>query len=305
MPTIPASSALDRRQPLPLADLRRRIRALERSGAPAGAVRAGAVAFGAPEIDRALPWGGLARGCLHEVAQTSAAAADDGAALGFLSALLARLLGEGGHAEAGGARGAVLWCLRVHVLYEVGDLYGPGLAALGLDPERLIAVRGRTDADVLWAMREGLGCRRLAAVVGEAHRVDLSAGRRLQLAAERSGVSAFLLRPDSASGHASAAVTRWRVRAAPSGPSAGGLQAGGLQAGIGAEAAARRGFGPGRPCWRVELVRCRGAAADEWVVEWRHETGDFKTGSFKTGSFAVVPPLSDRSAEPAATRLAR
>ncbi len=247
-----------------------------------------------------MPWGGLARGCLHEVAQASAAAADDGAALGFLSALLARLLGEGGRAEAGGARGVVLWCLRAHALYEVGDLYGPGLAALGLDPDRLIAVRGRTDADVLWAMREGLGCRRLAAVVGEAHRVDLSAGRRLQLAAERSGVSAFLLRPDSGSGHVSAAVTRWRVRAAPSGPPPGGLQAG-----IEAETAARRAFGPGRPCWRVELVRCRGAAADEWVVEWRHETGDFKTGSFKTGSFAVVPPLPDRSAEPAATRLAR
>ena len=75
------------------------------------------------------------------------------------------------------------WCRRQD------GLYGPGLAAFGLDPGRLIVVRARTDKDVFWAMEEGLRCSRLVAVVGEVGALDCSAGRRLQLAARAGGAA--------------------------------------------------------------------------------------------------------------------
>ena len=67
--------------------------------------------------------------------------------------------------------------------------------------------------------------RRLAAVVGEIGRLPMVAGRRLQLAAERSGVTALLLRRWRNGAEAaaerdrpSAAVTRWRIASLPSLP---------------------------------------------------------------------------------------
>ena len=63
----------------------------------------------------------------------------------------------------------------------------------------------------------------LAAVVAELGRLSMVAGRRLQLAAEHSGVAIFLLRRwrDGAEAavereRPSAALTRWRVTALPS-----------------------------------------------------------------------------------------
>ncbi len=271
-----------------MAELRRRISALERAGcgdkkSPSGAGRA--LPFGVPEIDDALPWDGLALGALHEISGP----ARDGAALGFVSALLARL--------AARAPGAVLWCRRLGAAYEAGNIYAPGLVAFGLDPSRLIMLGARHGRDVLWAMREGLSCARLVAVVGEveAAAVGLTASRRLQLAAEKSGVSCFLLcttqvegaASDSASENSaapSAALSHWHVRAAPSGPVPD----------LAAAQAEQRWLGPGRLRWHTELRRCRGAAAVEWRVEWHHETSNF----------TLVAPLSDRSVKPAAARLA-
>ena len=272
-----------------MAELRRRIDALERAGsghiAGKRASPLGALPFGAPEIDDALPWRGLALGALHEISGP----ARDAAALGFVSALLARL--------AVRAPGAVLWCRRRGASYESGDIYAPGLAAFGLDPSRLILLGAKQGRDVLWAMREGLSCPRLLAVVGEVEEaaVGLTASRRLQLAAEKSGVGCFLLRRLPPEGVASkiiagnaeepsAALSRWRVRAAPSGPVAG----------LEADQAAQRWLGPGRLRWRAELRRCRAAVSREWLVEWHYETGNF----------TVAAPLCDRSVEPAAAGLA-
>jgi protein ImuA len=218
--------------------LRTRIAALEGiwqgggrcQGAPATA------ALGLDVLDRALPWGGLPVACLHEIA---AAAAADGAAAGFAATLLARL------AAAEGERSRpVFWC-------AAGDgLYGPGLAGYGLDGRRLALVRGRSDADLLWAMEESLRSGAVAAVLGEVHEADLTASRRLQLAAEAGRATALLLRPAQAKTAPSAAVTAWRIAAAPSAPALHG---------IGAER------------WRVMLVRCRGGVPREWLLEWNDE----------------------------------
>jgi len=327
---VPSSAASGPAAPqasVRVAELRRRIDALERAGSePVAGQRVGllgALPFGAPEIDDALPWRGLAPGALHEISGPPR----DAAALGFVSALLTRL--------AARAPGAVLWCRRRGASYESGDIYAPGLAAFGLDPSRLILLGAKQGRDVLWAMREGLSCPRLLAVVGEVEdaAVGLTASRRLQLAAEKSGVGCFLLRrvppeggqltnappeggqltnvppeggqlnnvpPEGGQrtnaspkggqsnitpGNAeepSAALSRWHVRAAPSGPVPG------------LEAAAQRWLGPGRLRWHAELRRCRAAASREWLVEWHHETGNF----------TVAAPLRDRSVEQTAAGLA-
>ncbi len=149
----------------------------------------------------------------------------------------------------------MLWCLAA------GDLYGPGLAACGLAPERLILARAQSERAVLWAMEEGLRSAVLAAVIGEVEALPAAASRRLQLAAEASGVTAFALRRWRNGERAArqraapnAAVTRWRVTALP------GALMGGAP-------------GIGRPRWHIELWRCRGGVPASWMVEACDATG--------------------------------
>jgi protein ImuA len=245
--------------------LRAYLRQAERSTLPED--RAATASFGIAEIDTCLPAGGLVRAALHElIAQTPG---DAGATTDFCAALLARLLK--------GCEKPVLWCLQTQVT-DAGDLYPPGLTWLGLDPARLLVVRTKHDADTLWVLEEGLRCGALTAVIGEVKTANLTASRRLQLAAEASSCTALLLRPASNSPGPSAAATRWRIRAAPSQP----------------RGWAARLDEPGTVCWQTSLFRCRGGAPGSWLMEWHDETSDL----------ALVTPLRDRSGEPCETRLA-
>ena len=234
MPGVPARLRPRRRKAALLDALRARIGAIEHRGSGTG----GVLPFGVEEIDSALPWGGLPLGGLHEVVGA------DGAAAGFCAVVLGRLCAYG----ADGGRGVALWCLGP-ALSQAGGLYGPGLAACGLGPDRLVVAHACRETDVLWAMEEGLRCVRLAAVLGEARALDLTASRRLQLAAETARTTVFVLRRERAGTAHTAALTRWRLTSAPS--------------------ASRR-----RVRWRVELARCRGGRCGEWTVEWNDETGD-------------------------------
>ena len=102
---------------------------------------------------------------------------------------------------------------------------GPGLAAQGLDPARLVLVQDRARyRDPVGDGRRSahIGC---GSVVGEVGTLPDVASRRLQLAAERSGITAFALRRWRNSEQAArernlpnAAMTRWRVQALPSQP---------------------------------------------------------------------------------------
>ncbi|HEX7200670.1 MAG TPA: hypothetical protein VF213_14395, partial [Dongiaceae bacterium] len=176
-----------------LPELRERVRRIERPAATAH----GVVPFGVAAIDRALPGGGLARGALHEILGTGGDEEDGALAAAFVAHILGRvgasphpnpppwIRGREGPAqrEGGGrhptADGLVLWCL------PRPDLYGPGLAAHGLDPGRVVLVRASRDAEILWAMEEGLRAPGIIAVVGEVGTLGAVASRRLQLAAER------------------------------------------------------------------------------------------------------------------------
>ncbi len=187
---------------------------------------------GAAEIDAALPWGGLPCG-LHEIA----AAAGDAARTGFVARLIGRRP----------IRGPILWCRPRRAALDAGDPYGPGIAGLGVAPDRLILVEAAKPADLLWAMEEGARTRGLAAVVAEGVAPDLTASRRLQLAAEAGNGLVFLLQSGRQAAPSSS-LTRWFVSSAPSQPEAGG---------------------PGRPCWEIELWRCRGGGRPQnWMVEW-------------------------------------
>jgi len=245
-----------------LRELRAQLGLLERGTAGAGVP----LAFGLPALDRHLG-GGLPRGCLHEVA----GAVDDGAALGFCAALAGRLAAER----------PILWC-------QPGfDLYAPGLAAFGLDPARLIVVTARRPADRLWAMEEGLRCRALAAAVIELDGLDMTAGRRLQLAAEAGGVTGFVLHPAGLHTAAGAAVTRWTVTA-----SAGhGVHRSFSPAPLDGPG---KWLGPAR--WQVELLRCRGGRPGRWLIEWTE--GGWRDA---TGDVAVAAALRDRP-DPQAAR---
>jgi len=241
-----------------LAALRARVATLA-GAAPGGR---GVLSFGDAALDRALPGGGHAHRAIQEVGGLSGEQEDGAVAAAVIAGLLARLAP---------AR-PVLWCLAGD------DLHGPGLAACGLSPRRLLRVRARDDRTVLEATEDGLRVPALAAVVGEVGTLPLTASRRLQLAAGASGVTAFALRrwrtgaqADAAREAPMAAATRWRLSALPSRSSDG-------EPGI------------GRALWRAELLRCRGGVPAEWIVE----------ACDATGHVAVAAELADRA--PAAVR---
>ncbi len=158
-----------------LGDLRVAIARIERHGT---AEHAGTVLpFGHPELDATLPDDGLALGALHEVAGRGPDVEHGAAAALFVAGVLARL------------SGSVLWVLERH------DLFAPALAGVGLHPARVLYAEAGRPTAVLLVMEEGLRHRGLAGVVGEiSGRLTLTASRRLQLAAEASGVVAFVLR---------------------------------------------------------------------------------------------------------------
>ena len=256
LPSVPIRLRPRRRKAALLDALRLRIGSIEHRGSDTG----GVMPFGVEEIDTALPWGGLPLGGLHEVVGGA-----DGAAAGFCTVMLGRLCANG---ENGG-RGVALWC-QGPALSDAGVLYGPGVATAGLDPDRLVVARAWRECDVLWAMEEGLRCVRLAAVLGEARTLDLTASRRLQLAAEATRTTAFLLRRGRAGAGPTAALTRWRLSSVPS--------------------TSRH-----HVRWRAELMRCRGGRCGEWTIEWNDETGNL----------TVVSGLRDGPAMPRRAVVAR
>ncbi|MSO53615.1 MAG: hypothetical protein EXQ90_00540 [Rhodospirillales bacterium] len=230
-------------EPSSLDGLREQIRKLERGSARAVGLEA--MSFGDPDIDAALPWGGLRRAAIHEILGS------DGASWGFVAGTAARLAGDGG---------AILWCRRGE------ELYGPGLAAFGIDLKRLVVIRTRTATETLWAMEEGLRSSSLAVAIGETFTVPPIALRRLQLAAEAGGVTGLLLRPTATAAATSPALTRWKISAAPT--------------------MARARTAKGTSVWRIDLLRCRGGVPAAWIVEWCNEP---------TRGFRVVADLRDRS----------
>jgi protein ImuA len=215
-------------------------------------------------IDAALG-GGLACGALHELAP--AAPVHLAAASGFAMALAA--LGSR-------RRGEVLWIATDFAAGEAGGPYGPGLDLFGLGSERLLILRVPRPADVLWAMEEALRCGALACTIAEltgaGEAADLTATRRLALAAREGagGAALGLLIRHRATPAPSAATTRWQIAASPSQPDAYG------------------GLGPAR--FDLTLRKNRRGPSGRWTIEWNHHECAFRPAV----SVAVAAAALDR-----------
>lgn len=247
-----------------LGALRARVAAIEASSERPDRV----LPLGDPRLDLRLPGGGLPLGRWHELAGEGLEG-ETAAALAGFAARLASALAEG--------VGETVWVARRD------DLYPPGVQGLGLDPDRLLLVAVRRDEEALAAVEDALRTAGVTAAVGEVETLDLTAGRRLQLACERTGATGLILRrraalrcgvaPRERDGGGTAA-TRWRVETAPSEPEQPGFT----------------GLGP--PRWRVRLERCRGGRTGEWIVE----CGDGKM------PLLVVAELADHDLETTPSR---
>lgn len=216
------------------------------------------VRTGHPGIDLALG-GGLARGRLHELFALDAADAGSGA--GF-AAMLARRLG-----------GGIVWLREEAAERQGGNLHAAGLLEIGINPARLILGVLPDPLAVLRVAADVARCSDVSVAVIELWRtparLDLTASRRLALAAEASGVTAILLRI-AAEPMPSAAQTRWAVRAAASAP---------LEANA-----------PGNPALEVELLRQRGRPdGGIWRVEWDRDRAIFHGDNADAQAIRTTP----------------
>ncbi len=177
-------------------------------------------------------------------------------------------------AAAGARSHGPILLLRVPQHRQDGMAYGEGLRELGIDPARLVLIELRDTLALLRAGVDAARCTGIAAVLiesrGTAREYDLTASRRLTLAAEASALCVLMLRV-SAPERPSAAQTRWRISAAPSAPLAANA--------------------PGPPAIHAELLRQRsGPAGQHWRLEWDAEHGCFIEAALP-GAVVSLPAL--------------
>jgi protein ImuA len=190
----------------------------------------------------------LRRAALHEV--YAACEADASVATGFALALARQIRRER----------PLIWVRQDLLDAEAGFPNPPGLVEFGLDPAGIVRVRARDAQAALQAGLEAARCPSAGVAFielwGETRALDLTASRRLALAAKTSGVVVLLAR-SAATPQPSAAETRWRVGAAPS--------------------RALPANAPGHPTFAIRLLRDRGGVAGrEWRVEWNRDAGCFE-----------------------------
>lgn len=226
-------------------------------------------ASGVASFDAALG-GGMAYGRVHEI--YAAEGGDGASATGFAVAIVTAMN------EAGQT---VFWLRSLRDIRQTGLIQANGWAELGGRPENVVFGALPDGTAVLRAAIGALRCKAVAAVIvesrGQMRELDLTASRRLALAAEKSSVPIFLLRSD-AKPVPSAAQTRWQVACAPS--------------------QALPGNAPGWPTFDIELLRQKsGPSGMRWRLEWNRDQCKFREiQPGKTAlSGAVVPVSASRS----------
>lgn len=171
--------------------------------------------------------------------------------------------------------GAVLWAMEARSSRGMRP-YAPGLAALGLAPERLVVVRAPDVLSQLRAAADAVACPALAAVViacpgAAVPAFDLTASRRLALAAARSGVAVLAVRGGAVV--PSAAQTRWAVRRRRSMPLAADS--------------------PGHAAFALELLRNRAGPAGLVIdMEWNGDAQCFRAANPGSDAAVVAQPAA-------------
>ncbi|MEM1261782.1 MAG: translesion DNA synthesis-associated protein ImuA [Pseudomonadota bacterium] len=151
---------------------------------------AASLSTGYTALDQALPHAGWPRDTLIEVLSDTVGVGE----LRLLMPALAALLAE--------RDGYIVW---VGSPYQA---YAPALLQWGIDVERVLLVEASTASDVVWACGEALSSGSAVAVLGWVGSLDITATRRLKLAAADSHSLAVLLRPLAARAQSSAASLR-------------------------------------------------------------------------------------------------
>lgn len=235
--------------------LRTRLKAIERLRD----IDVAQVALGAEALDCRLQ-GGLVQAAVHEV---YAAAATDAASAAAFALLMAWR----------GSRTRPIFWVREAAGGRLGAKpYGHGLAELGIAPDALFLADAPGTIAALRAGADIIRCGAVGAViiepVGKATALDLTASRRLALAAGQSGVMTLLLRT-GAEPVPSAAHTRWQVASAPSTPFPANA--------------------PGLPAFEVTLLRHRGGIAGiETRLEWNRDRQAFDQAPLSGGVPAAI-----------------
>jgi protein ImuA len=271
-----------------LGGLRRTVASIETSGTFSARPVAGlepanaGLRLGLPAIDRALG-GALAGAALHEFAPADPL--QTAAATGFVLALAALSQPADGGSAGGSAASRpaasgrqVVWLQTDFAALEAGLPYGPGLDLIRLVMDRLMIVRVPHPRDLLWGFEEALKSPAVAVVLGElpesAGAADLTATRRLSLAARAGGGIGLLLR-HRPGGIATAAMTRWEVAAAPSRPDRYG--------------------GLGRTAFALSLNRNRRGPCGRWIVSWDHAEHSFMPQALPLGLAQTAADRPDRA----------
>ena len=226
--------------------LRREVAAID------GRLASARLPLGVESLDSALA-GGLALGRVHMLCGRPG---HDGALTGFAVALLRRILAQTDEAAP------VVWCPAA-AGGGSGMLYAAGLAALGLDPGRLLIVDSPSPGARLAALEDILRTEGLAAVIVEYDRVSQTSdywmrlARRAQLAAEASGVTGLLLGwPVAVSGFDSL----WHIAPSSAAP---------LSLAPSGQAGRDPSWNPSwHPCWQVELRHARGGRPWSSQLSW-------------------------------------
>ncbi len=182
-------------------------------------------------INQAFPNQQFPLGAVHELCAKSAE--ETAASFGFVSAILANLL----------TTGIAVWISTRHCIFP------PALKRFGIDPHRVIFLYPQKQKDVLWTLEECLRFEGLKAVVGYHNELSFTQSRRLQLAVEQSGVTAFIIR-QTKSRNTTTSVARWHVTPVSSSNE-------------------DQPIGPGFPRWQVTLEKVRNGKPRSWLVEWR------------------------------------
>lgn len=183
-------------------------------------------------FDAAFPGNIFPTGAIHEF--ISYEPPNAAATTGFISAIIGKLMGEGG---------ICLWVAGTRKVFPFG------LKHFGLAPDRVVFINAPRPKEALWIIEEALKCEALTAVVGEVKELSFSDSRRLQLAVERSGVTGLIHRHGPMAENAVACTTRWKISSLP--------------------AFSEEGLpGVGHSCWDVQLVKVRNGRPHSWQVHW-------------------------------------
>lgn len=229
-------------------------------GHPSQSVTPGrqSIPLGPREVDGNLPGGGIIANALHEVLPNDPR--DTPAATSFLGHLAARLLSERSQAMT-------VWIRPQGILREWGMPYGPGLKGCGLHPAGILFIHPRTDQDALWVIEEAIQAKGVGVVIGEieGRALDLTASRRIHLAASKIGNPVLLARAHNCLG-STAALTRWQISARPSVP----------------PEYSETGLGTRR--WKADLTRAKGGRPGSFELEW----------DYATHCFSLAAPLAHR-----------